>query len=277
MKRSLKNLAAVMSLTVLISGCNQNGLSTSKGSVTTGLAMTGSGQPAIAFTNTQKFFSFFIPTAVALTPPALVDSTSRSVNLTEAWIVVEEIEFESQELPGASEEDGDEVEFSGPFFVDLLTDAPISFGDAVVPEAGIRRVKMKLHEAETLPASVPVELTSKSMYLSGTVNGVAFTYAADDSTELEIGGPNPILPSSAKDMLIVIRIADLFKKIKLSSITAPTNINASNRVSVTNPCPLIDSSATDLYTCFRKGFATEGDFGNDDGDKDLDTNDDSVK
>jgi len=277
MKRSLKNLLAVLSFTAFASSCNQIGSSTSKGSVTTGLTMTGSGQPAIAFTNTQKFFSFLIPSAVALTPPALVDSTSLNVNLNEAWVVIKEIEFESQEVPGTSEEDGDEVEFSGPFFVDLLTDAPISFGEAVIPASGIRRVKMKLHEAETLPASVPIELTSKSMYLSGTVNGVAFSYAADDSTELEIGGPNAVLPNSAQDMLIVIRIADLFKKINLSSITVSTDITASNRVNVTNPCPLIDSSATNLYTCFRKGFSTEGDFGNDDGDKDLDTNDDSVK
>ena len=90
-------------------------------------------------------------------------------------------------------------------------------------------------------------------------------------------GPNAIVPNSSEDMLIVIRISDLFRKIDLSSITGSTNIHASNRVNVPNPCPLIDSSATDLYTCFRKGFSTQGDFGNDDGDKDLDAKDDSVK
>ena len=182
MKRSFRSLAAGLFLSLFISGCNQNVTSVSKSNVTTGLTMTGSGQPAVALTNTQKFFSFFIPSAVALTPPVLLDSTSLSVNLNEAWVIIKEIEFESQEIPGVGEEDGEEVEFSGPFFVDLLTDAPISFGEAVIPASGIRRVKMKLHEAETLPASVPIELTSKSMYLSGTVNGVAFSYSADDST-----------------------------------------------------------------------------------------------
>lgn len=277
MKTSLKCLATGLSFSLLLAGCNQGGSPVSGGGVATGLTMTGSGQPAVALSNTQKFFSLFMPSAVALTPPLLVDSTSLSVNLTEAWIVIKEIEFESQEVAGATEQDGNEVEFQGPYFVDLLSDAPLSFGDAVVPASGLRRVKMKLHEADSLPASVPVELTSKSMYLSGTVNGVAFTYAADDSTELEIGGPNPIVPNSAQDMLIVIRMADLFKKIDLSSINIATDIHAGNRVNVVNPCPLIDASATDLYTCFRKGFSTEGNFGNDDGDKDLDINDDSVE
>lgn len=77
-------------------------------------------------------------------------------------------------------------------------------------------------------------------------------------------------------MLIVIRMADLFKKINLSSIVAPTDIHAGNRVNVVNPCPLIDASANDLYTCFRKGISTEGNFGKDDGDKDLDANDETV-
>ncbi len=275
MKNSLKCLATGMTLSLLMAGCNQSS-SPIAGGVTTGLTMTGSGQPAIAQTDMQKFFSLFVPSAIALTPPLLIDSTSQTVNLNEAWIVIKEIEFESQEVSDGSEQDGNEVKFLGPYFVDLLSDAPISFGDAVVPVTGIRRVKMKLHEAESLPASVPVQLTSKSIYFSGTVSGVPFSYAADDSAELEIGGPNPVVPNTAQDMLIVIRMADLFKKIDLSSIVGATDIHAGNRVNVVNPCPLIDASATDLYTCFRKGLSSEGNFGNDDGDKDLDINDETV-
>jgi hypothetical protein len=276
MKTSLKCLATGMTMSLLLAGCNSSSSPISSGGVRTGLTMTGSGQPAVAQTNMHKFFSLFVSSAIALTPPLLVDSTSLSVNLTEAWIVIKEIEFESQEVAGGAEEDGNEVEFQGPYFVDLLSDAPISFGDAVLPAIGIRRIKMKLHEAESLPATVPAQLTSKSVYFSGTVNGVAFSYAADDSAELEIGGANPIVPNTAQDMLVVIRMADLFKKIDLSSIVGATDIHAGNRVNVANPCPLIDASANDLYTCFRNGLSTEGNFGNDDGDKDLDGNDETV-
>lgn len=276
MKTASKLFTAGLALSLLATGCNHKSSSPTVSGVTTGLTMTGSGQPAVAQTNLQKMFSLFMPSAIALTPPALVDSTSLTVSLTEAWVVIKEIEFEANEVAGASEQDGDEIEFEGPFFVDLLSDAPVSFGDAILPASGFRRIKMKLHEADTLPASAPAQLTSKSIYFSGSVNGVAFSYAADDSTELEIAGPNPVVPSSAQDLLVVIRMADLFKKIDLSSIAAPTDIHSGNRVAAANPCPLIDASATDLYTCFRKGLETEGNFGSDDGDKDLDADDETV-
>ena len=277
MKKTLTVFSVGLSMTLLLAGCNGSSSSpVSSGGVSTGMAMTGSGQNAVAQTNSQKFFSLFLPSAIALSPPLLVDSTSLNVSLSEAWIVIKEIEFESQELADGSEVDGDEVELQGPFYVDLLSNAPISFGNVSVPETGIRRIKMKLHEADSLPASAPVGLTSKSLYFSGTVNGVAFTYAADDSTELEIAGPNPIVPTSAQDMLVVIRMADLFKKIDLSSILVSTDIHTGNRVSAVGACPLIDASANDLYTCFRKGLETEGNFGNDDGDMDLDATDETV-
>jgi hypothetical protein len=277
MKKSMTSLMISASTMLLLASCNLAGTSpVSSGGVTTGLTMTGSGQNAVAQSSSQKLFSLFVPTAIALTPPLLEDSGGLSVSLNEAWVVIKEIEFESQELADGSEEDGNEVEFEGPYFVDLLSDAPVSFGEAVLPATGIRRIKMKLHEAESLPAEAPLSLNGKSIFFSGSVNGFSFTYAADDSTELEIGGPNPIVPTSAKDMLVVIRMADLFKKINLSSITSSTDIHSGNRVNVVGACPSIDASANDLYTCFRKGLSTEGNLGNDDGDKDLDSEDETV-
>lgn len=274
---SFKTITLGLTLAVVASGCNLKSSPVASSGVTTSLAMTGSGQNVVVQSNFQKWFSSIIPTAHALTPPLLFDSKGASVNLNEAWVVIKEIEFEAQEVNDGSETDGDEVEFEGPYFVDLLSDVPISFGDAVLPATGIRRVKMKLHEAESLPDSVPAALQSKSIYLSGSVNGVNFTYAADDSSELEIGGSNPIVPSSSQDLLIVIRLADIFNKIDLSSISSSTDIHSGNRVDVSNPCPLIDVSAEDLYTCFRKGLESENDFGkDDDGDHDLDENDETV-
>jgi hypothetical protein len=278
MKKSMSKLMMSVSTLLCLASCNLAGNSSvTTGGVTTGLKMTGSGQNAVAQTNYQKLFSIFIPTAVALTPPPLEDSTGSSVNLNEAWVVIKEIEFEAQEVADGNEQDGNEVEFEGPYFVDLLTDAPVSFGDASLPVSGIRRIKMKLHEAESLPAEAPLGLNGKSIYFSGSINGANFTYAADDSTELEIGGPSAILPNSAKDMLVVIRMADLFKKIDLSSISSSTDIHSGNRISAVGACPLIDASANDLYTCFRKGLSTEGNFGNDDGDDDLGPEDETVE
>jgi len=276
MKKSLALMVTGIAVAGLLTGCNQ-GSKSNVPMVKTGFAITGSGQNAVVKSDFQKVFSFFIPSAIALSPPLLVDSTGLNVNLAEAWMVVKEVEFENEELPGQAEVDGDEIEFEGPFFIDLLSNAPVSFGDSLIPQIGYRRVKMDLHESSAIPAAAPAGLNGKSLYFSGSVNGVAFTYAADDSTELEISGPNPIIPTDSMDMLAVIRMADLFKKINLSSINVSTNIDTTNRVAATNPCPLIDPSANDLYTCFRKGIGTEANFGNDDGDMDLDGSDETVE
>jgi hypothetical protein len=279
MKDSLCYLAmgaGVVLVALSATGCKLNSNS-APSTVKSSFFMTGSGNNAVVQSDTQKLFSLIIPSAIALTPPLLVDANGLAVNLNNAWIVIKEIEFKTNEVAGTNEINEREIEFTGPYFVDLLSNAPASFGDAILPEVGIRRVKMQLHGSNNIPASAPLGLAGNSMYLTGTVNNVAFSYASVDSTEFDIGGPNPILPSSSKDLLAVIRMANLLKKIDLSSITTATNISANNRVLVINPCPLIDTTSADLYSCFRKGFSTEANFGNDNGKKDLDANDDTVR
>jgi hypothetical protein len=283
MKHSLKWMTTMIVMSAFISGCSKTDSSSTVNSgstVTTGFAITGSGQNAtVAQSQMQKLFNMFIPSAIALPPPALEDANALTVTLTDAWIVIKELEFKSDEVAGEEEVDGEEIEFEGPYFVDLLTATPESFGDGNLPAGGIKRIKMQLHEAEsgTLPAEAPADLDGKSIYLAGTVNGNNFTYAADDSTEFEIAGPTAVTPDASSNMLAVIRIADLFKKIDLSAITGTTNIDSGNRVTAVGACPSIDPEADDLYTCFRKGLETEADFGKDDGgDMDLDEEDETI-
>lgn len=276
MKNSLAVFVGKLAIATLLTSCNSATESKEASTVTTGFTMTGSGQNAVAQSKMQKLFSLMVPSAYALTPPLLVDSSGANITLDEAWIVIEEIEFEANELADGNELDGDDIEFEGPFFVDLLSNAPISFGEIQIPAQGLRRVKMQLHESNSIPVGAPIELNGKSIYLSGMVNGIPFSYSADDSTEFEISGPNAIVPESSKDLLAVVRTADLIKKINLSTIIAPTSISTNSKFNAVNPCPLIDPSASDLYTCFRKGLASEADFGKDDGDMDLDDSDESV-
>lgn len=264
--------AVVLSLGV---GCKPS--AENKQTVQTSLFMTGSGSKNVVQSNTQKVLSLFVPSASALTPPLLLDATGLSVNLSDAWIVVQEVEFKTSQSATADESLHREIEFHGPYYIDLLSNAPNSFGTANIPVEGIRRIKMQLHAANSLPASAPAGLNGNSIYFAGSVNGVAFTFSSTDSTEFEIGGPNPVVPNSTSDLLTVIRTANLFEKINLSSLVSATDISAANRVPVVNPCPLIDASAADLYTCFRKGLSSEANFGNDNGKKDLDASDETVR
>ncbi len=274
----MKRIFLVSSLLTLLTGCGgSDSSSSSTPNVTTNFSMTGSAQPAVLLSRFDKFIQFLIPTAIALPPPSLEDSNGTTVTLTEAWLAVEKIEFKANEVADESETENEEIEFEGPFYVDLLSETPTNFGEMTIPESGIRRIKMELHEVEDLPADAPAALDGKSIFFSGTVGVHNFTYSADDSTEIEFAGSSAVTPSAELDMLAVIKTAEIFKKIDLSAITGNTDIDSSNRVSAVNPCPLIDESADDLYTCFRKGLETESNFGNDDGDDDLDESDDTVE
>lgn len=249
----------------LITSCNSETGSSAK-AITTDFAITGSGMNA-----TVKSTSWFFPAAYALTPPPLMDSNHANVDLLEAWIVVKKVHFFRSSDPAVYSTGADHYE--GPFFVDLLDGTPEPFGKLVLYPDAIRRVKMLLHKANSLPTGVPAALAGNSMYFSGNVNGFHFTYASDDTTDFQVYGENAFVPENGKHLMVVFRIADLIKKIDLSAITADTDISASNRVNATNPCPLIQPSATNLYTCFRQGMNKEAKFGHDSsGDDDLDDN-----
>lgn len=272
MKNVLKTVIA--GVATISMGCAKN---SDTPTVTTSLVMTGSGQASTLakYKIQHPWLSMFMPSAVALTPPALVDSQNATVNLTKAWIVIKEIEFKATETADAAE--SADVEFQGPYYVDLLSAAPSSLGSAEVPAATYRRIKMKLEKGATLPADAPAGLSGNSIYLEGTVAGNQFTYVSDDGTEFQIGGAGGMDLSSNANLLVAIKVSDLFKMIDLSSVTNGMAISSTNRVAGSNLCPLIDASAADLYTCFRKGLEKAGKFGkDDDGDHEMEAGEDEV-
>lgn len=248
-------------ITALLTSCNQSSTGSSNNAVSTDFAITASGMNATVST------SWFFPTAYALTPPPLVDANMANVDLLEAWIVVKKVHFFRASNPDAIPTSADH--YQGPFHVDLLDGTPEPFGSIRLYPEGLRRVKMLLHKSNSLPAGAPSALAGNSMYFRGQVNGFAFTYSTDDTTDFQVYGENAIYPESGKKLMMTFRIADLFKQIDLSAITADTDISASNRVSAVNPCPTIHASATNLYTCFRQGMNKAAKFGKDDGDDDL--------
>lgn len=278
MKTPFNTLVSTLLFSSVISSCNQG--SGSGSSVKTNFSMTGSNEVTVASTAPQKFWKTIIPTAIALEPINLKDSGNRSVDLDQAWIVVKKIQFKTSATADNNESAEDSVMYKGPFYVDLLSDHPISFGQISLPEQGLRRVKMLLHKATSgdMPSIAPSELVGKSIFLKGQVNGLNFSYAADDTTDFSISGPNAVVPEEGKDFLAVIRLVDLFKKIDLSDVVDGTQITASNRVttSTNDPCPEIHPGANDLYTCFKAGIAMEAKFGKDNGDKELNASDEIV-
>lgn len=259
MKLLLKALSFSFSI-IFISGCN-GGPGASSNGVTTNFTITASGM------NATVSRSWFFADAHALTPPPLMDANLANVDLLEAWIVVKKIQFFRSADPNVY---GNGEIYKGPFFVDLLDGTPEPFGKVMIYPDPLRRVKMLLHKSSSVPSGVPAALAGNSMYFRGQVNGHAFTYSSDDTTDFQVYGNRAVVPESGQKLMVAIRIADLIKKIDLSAVNADMDISATNRVPATNPCPLIQASATTLYACFRQGLNQEAKFGQDDGDDDLD-------
>jgi hypothetical protein len=209
----------------------------------------------------------------------MFDLNGNSVTLQKTWINVGEIEFKTSEIPEVSEVDGMEVSFQGPYAIDLFASTPQILGLNSLSMSAVRRIKVKLIKATPLSTGAPAELTDNSIFISGQVNGVNFSFSTTEESEMQISGAQGLNPQNNKTLLLELKTANLIKKINLSSITTATIIDDSHRgTTMSNPCPLIDSSAQDIFTCFRKGLETESNLGrDDDGNFRLDTNEESVK
>lgn len=259
-------------------GCSPT--SSSSGNVSTSLTMTGSSQASTLakYKLQHPWLSLLMPQASALPAPAMTDASGANVSLTKAWVVVKEIELEMEETDAVGEVDSDGVEFEGPFVVDLLSPTPTSFGVAEVPAGVYRRIKMKLEKDAVLPAEAPMGLAGNSIYFEATVAGNQISYSADDGTEFKISGAGGINLGESSNVLMAIKLADLFKMIDLSGVTSNVAITSANRVAGVNQCPLIDPSANDLYTCFRKGLEQAAKLGkDDDGDCEIEDHEDEVE
>ena len=274
-------LQSVLATSVLVIsglGCNKKSSDTAA-LVNASFKMTGSNSAATV-ANLQKpnWLDLLMPKAFALTPSVVIDASGSTVNLSQVFVVIKSIEFEAEESDVAGEVDGDEVEFQGPYVVDLLTNSPLVLDTQTITSKAIKRIKMQFHKAETLPASAPTLLQNHSILIQGSVGGRSFTYLADDSTEIQIAGPSSFVPSEGSQVLVELQLANMFKQINLASVTNGATISAGSRFAGTNLCPLIDSSAQDLYTCFRKALEKHADAGDDrDGNGDLGDIEDSVK
>lgn len=280
MKRTILLLNILFLL--ILNGCSQqkNG-NTQTGNPLVSVAMTGSGSNATAYYKTIpiKIWDLFIPRAIAYPAPSvMVDAHGNTIQLSQNWINIGEIEFKSSETTESGEVDGSDVDFLGPYSVDLFSSSPQLLGFNNVALSQIRRIKMKLSKTSTLPTGAPSSFLGKSMFLSGTVNGISFSFSTTDETEMQVAGPTAVTPAENKSLLLELKTANLIKKINLSAITSTAAISDSNRITATNPCPSIEPSANDLYTCFKKGYETESNLGrDDDGNFRLDSGEESVK
>lgn len=250
---------------LMLSSCANNDVGgTTTGNPLVTFTMAGSSAPTTVAKQNLKFplLAGLLTEAVALPPPVLKDSTNAVITLSEAWISVKQVEFKSTESPGAGEVDGDSVSFEIPTAINLIAATAQSFGQARIGSS-LRRIKMQLHNVEVLPTGAPAGLNGKSFYWQGMIEARRFTFNSTEGYEYELAGPNGVTLSENSNILLSIQIANLFKKINMTNVVDNTVISQSSRVPAVNPCPLINASAADIYTCFKDGLKSEANLGKD--------------
>ena len=144
-------------------------------------------------------------------------------------------------------------------------------------QLSFQRMFVTLHKQDDVPVGVPTQLSGNSIYLQGTIDGIPFTFSSSETNALEASGPNAIAPAGRGLLLLEFHIGRIIKKLDLSSISSSADISNSNKYSVANPCPMINPTLSDIYTCFKEGLETESNLGVDlDADFVLESTDETV-
>ena len=106
---------------------------------------------------------------------------------TDFRISIRDVVFKNDD-DSSSSLDTDEIQFRGPYQVDLLNDGDAltqTIGDAVVPDGMYKELRFKFHKDEDLPANDV--LYDRSIYIEGTIDGVPFVFWHDTSENLDVG------------------------------------------------------------------------------------------
>lgn len=262
----MKHFILIFSLSLMACQKQKN---TTTGNPLVSLSMSSSQSTlAVAFLSFKHFLkSMLFPKAVASQPPVTTDAAGNSVLLDQGWMVVKEIEFESTETPNTDETDGDDVQFLGPYVVDLFSATPDLLGTQSISTNSIRRIKMKLHRLEVAFDNSPTEVLGNSLFFHGTIDGKAFSIISEEGTEFQVSGPKALNVYDNMNLLLSFKISPIISKIDLTSIksqTDPVIISDSNKLSGgANICPTIDTSLTTIYDCFRKAIEQQANLGDD--------------
>jgi hypothetical protein len=115
------------------------------------------------------------------------------VIFTDFRISIRDVVFKNDDDDNSSL-DTDEVQFRGPYQIDLLNNSDAlsqTIGNAFVPDGRYKELRFKFHKDEDLPATD--NLFDRSIYIEGTIDGVPFVFWHDTSENLDVGRSTGVL------------------------------------------------------------------------------------
>ena len=153
-----------------------------------------------------------------------------------------------------SENEDCEVEFAGPFEVDLLsTDAkPLVAG--LAPDALWNRVKWKTSHGR----GKHDHLTNKSFYIEAAVADTLIKFTSSESVEMEARNLAGISSDAATSFKFEIPLKSILQKVDLSGLGPVLELSeATPGLTDTSRCPLIKESADSIYECLVEAIKLE--------------------
>ena len=154
------------------------------------------------------------------------------VIITDFKLSVRDVEFKKDE----SELDSNEVEFRGPFDVDLMSETDAltqTLGTIYVPDGTYKIVRFKLHKSTE--RSMSDVLYDRSIYMKGTINGVPFEFWHDTSENFDIENLGGIVVSGNTVEISVKFVMDQFlSSLNTIDLSLATDENQNNLIEI-NP------------------------------------------
>ncbi len=174
--------------------------------------------------------------AINNTPAALVvaDSGGTGFDLDQAWIAIEKVEVHLPDgvscdslditLPPGAEceveievDEGDEIQFNGPFYYNLLSgEATPDLSSVILPSGLVKRVDLKLDDPDegiVLPSGVPDELKEHSVFFAGALmldaGDTDFIMLLDDDKEIRFESATGATISEALDVNELLLTLDI--------------------------------------------------------------------
>jgi len=120
-------------------------------------------------------------------------NTNANVVFTDFKISIRDVVFKNDDDSNSSL-DTDEIQFRGPYQIDLLNGSDAlsqTIGNAFVPDGRYKELRFKFHKDEDLP--VTNALFDRSLYIEGTIDGIPFIFWHDTSENFDVGRATGVL------------------------------------------------------------------------------------
>ncbi len=114
-------------------------------------------------------------------------TNNTNVIFTDFQISIRDVVFKNEDDLSSSL-DTDEIQFRGPYQIDLLNNSNAlsqTIGDVFVPDGKYKELRFKFHKDEDLSSNHV--LFDKSIYIEGTIDGTPFEFWHDTSENLDVG------------------------------------------------------------------------------------------